>query len=106
MVQGTNKNIALVKKFKRKINKSIRVDKIILYGSRAKGNFHRYSDFDLLIVSPNFKGIPWYKRPAKFYLMWKEDYPLEILCYTPEEIIKRMDKMSIVSEALKEGIEI
>jgi len=69
MVQGANKNIALVKKFKRNINKSIKVDKLILYGSRAKGNFHRYSDFDLLILSPDFKGIPWYKRPTEFYLM-------------------------------------
>ena len=106
MVQGANKNIALVKKFKRNINKSIKVDKLILYGSRAKGNFHRYSDFDLLIVSPDFKGIPWYKRPAKFYLMWKEDYPLEILCYTPDEVKKRVDRIGIVSEAFKEGIEI
>jgi len=106
MVQRANKNIKLVQKFKRNINKSVKVDKLILFGSRAKDNFNRYSDFDLLIVSPDFKGVPWYKRPTKFYLMWKEDYPLEILCYTPEEIRKRMEKINIVSEAFKEGIEI
>lgn len=106
MVQGANKNIALVKKFKRNINKSIKVDKLILYGSRAKGNFHRYSDFDLLIVSPDFKGIPWYKRPAKFYLMWKEDYPLEILCYTPDEFEARKNEPTIVREAVRGGIEV
>ena len=106
MVQRTNKNIELVKKFKRNINKSIKVDKIILFGSRAKNNYHRYSDFDLLIISSDFRGIPWYKRPAKFYLMWNEDYPLEILCYTPEEINRKMNKIGIVSEAIKEGIEI
>ena len=106
MVQRSNKNIKLVEKFKRDINKSVKVDKLILFGSRAKGNFRRYSDFDLLIVSPDFKGVPWYKRPIKFYMMWKEDYPLEILCYTPEEIDKRISKMGIVSEAIKEGIEI
>ena len=106
MVQRANKNIKLVQKFKKDINKSIKVDKLILFGSRTKGNFSRYSDFDLLIVSPDFKGVPWYKRPTKFYLMWKEDYPLEILCYTPEEIRKRMEKINLVSEAFKEGIEI
>ena len=106
MVQKADKNITLVRKFKRIINKSFKVDKIILFGSRAKGNFGRYSDFDLLIVSPDFKGIPWYKRPTKFYMMWKEDFPLEILCYTPEEIRERMEKANIVSEAFKEGIEI
>ena len=106
MVQRTNKNIRLVRKFKRSINGRIKVDKLILFGSRAKGKPHRYSDFDLLIISPDFKGVPWYKRPIKFYMMWKEDYPLEILCYTPEEIRKRMEKINIVSEAFKEGIEI
>ena len=106
MVQGTNKNVRLIRKFKKDINKSIKVDKLILFGSRAKGYFNRYSDFDLLIVSPDFKGVPWYKRPTKFYLMWKEDYPLEILCYTPEEIRKKIEKTGIVSEAVKEGIEI
>jgi len=106
MVQRTNKNIKLVQKFKRNINKSVKIDKLILFGSRAKGNFSRYSDFDLLIISSAFKGVPWYKRPTKFYMMWKEDYPLEILCYTPEEIRKRMERISIVSEAVKEGIEI
>lgn len=106
MVQRTNKNIKLVQKFKKNINKSIKVDKLILFGSRAKGNFHRYSDFDLIIISPDFKGVPWYKRPAKFYMIWNEDYPIEILCYTPEEIKRRIDKVGIVSEAVKEGIEI
>lgn len=106
MVQRANKNIKLVQKFKRNINKSVKVDKIILFGSRAKNNYHRYSDFDLLIVSSDFRGIPWYKRPTKFYLMWNEDYPLEILCYTPEEIDRRINKIGIVSEAFKEGIEI
>lgn len=106
MVQKRDKNIILVRKFKKNINKSIKVDKVILFGSRAKGNFHRYSDFDLIIVSSEFKGIPWYKRPAKLYAMWNEDYPLEILCYTPEEISRRMGKIGIVSEAIKKGIEI
>lgn len=106
MVQRANKNITLVRRFKRNINKSIKVDKIILFGSRAKKNYHRYSDFDLLIISSDFSGIPWYKRPTKLYMMWKEDYPLEILCYTPEEIKRRLNKVGVVSEAIKEGIEI
>jgi len=95
-----------MKKFKEDIKKNIIVDRFIFFGSRAKGNSKRYSDFDVLIVSPNFKEILWYKRPTKFYLMWKEDYPLELLCYTPEEFKRKTKKIGIVSEAIKEGIEI
>jgi uncharacterized protein len=34
----------------------IAVDKIILYGSYAKGNQRAHSDIDLAIISPDFKG--------------------------------------------------
>ena len=106
MVQKTNQNLRVISKFKKKIKKTTHIDKLILFGSRVKGGFSKDSDFDLLIVSDNFKEIPWYKRPVKFYLMWDEDYPLEILCYTPEEIKKSINKIGIVSEAIKSGIEV
>ena len=93
-----------MKKFKEDIKKNIDIDSFIFFGSRAKGKFKRYSDFDILIVSHSFHGIPWYKRPTKFYLMWKEDYPLEVLCYTPEEFKRKSKKTGIASEAIKEGI--
>ena len=32
------------------------VDKIILYGSYAKGNPHDHSDVDLVVISPSFEG--------------------------------------------------
>ncbi len=44
---------ALARELKK--NKII-VDKIILYGSYAKGNPHDYSDIDLAIISPSFNG--------------------------------------------------
>lgn len=107
MVQKTDQNLKIIKKFKKDIKNEIKINKFILFGSRAKGTFSRYSDFDLIIVSPDFKGVPWYKRQIKFHLLWKEDYPLEILCYTPEEIKKRAaNKTGIIPEALREGIAI
>lgn len=108
MVQKTaqSKNLKLATKFKKKVGKSINLDRFILFGSRAGKGFREDSDFDLLIVSKDFERIPWYKRPAKFYLMWNEDYPLEILCYTPEEIEKRKGRVGIISEAMRMGIDI
>ena len=106
MVQRTNKNIRLIKKFKEDVKKNIKIDRFVFFGSRVKGKFKRYSDFDILIVSSDFKGVLWYKRPTNFYLMWKEDYPLELLCYTPEEFKRKSKKIGIVSEAIKEGIDI
>lgn len=36
--------------------KGLKLDKIVLFGSYAKGNHHRESDIDLLIVSRDFRG--------------------------------------------------
>ncbi len=35
---------------------SIIVDKIIMYGSYAKGNPREHSDIDIAVISPSFKG--------------------------------------------------
>ena len=63
-------------------------------------------DFDLIIVSPKFKKLDFFQRRAKIYDYWKFNYPVDFLCYTPEEFKKLSKKVSIVSEAIKEGIEI
>ena len=34
--------------------KSVRIDAVILFGSRAKGTHHEDSDFDLAFISSNF----------------------------------------------------
>ena len=105
MVQTTNKNIALIKKFKKKLEK-LGIDRVIFFGSRARGEFNSESDFDILAISKNFKGVKWHKRPLKIYLAWKENNPLEVLCYTPEEFEKGKKQIGIIQEAIKEGIEI
>lgn len=39
----------------KKVFKNYPIEKIILYGSRAKGNFKPGSDIDLTIVAPNLQ---------------------------------------------------
>ena len=103
---GRKKHIELLKEFKRKLSKKIPINKLILFGSRANGKPHRWSDFDLIVVSEKFKGIVSYRRAIGFYLVWDLDYPVDFLCYTPEEFNKLKNQITIVKEAVKEGIEI
>lgn len=37
------------------VSSGVKPKKIFLFGSYAKGNFHKYSDIDLAIISPAFK---------------------------------------------------
>lgn len=95
-----------IRSFKKKLMKDFGIDKIILFGSFAKGNYKKWSDIDLLIVSKDFKRIKKVRRAIKLYDYWKYKYPVDFLCYTPEEFKKLSKMITIVREAVKEGIEI
>ena len=104
MVQTKNKSIDFAKKFKKNINNSINIDKLILFGSRAKGTFKEDSDFDFILVSDDFKKVPRHKRAIPLYNKWNYMYPADFLCYTREEYLKKKNSATIVREAEEEGI--
>lgn len=105
MVQTTAKNLKIIKNYFKKLKK-IGVERIVFFGSRAKGNFHNDSDFDLIVVSKKFENLRQGNRVLLGYRLWKNDFALELLCYTPEEFEERKNGLNIVNEALKTGIEI
>lgn len=97
-----DKIIKELKKFKKK-NK---IDKMIFFGSRASDKYTKYSDIDLIVISSKFKKIKSFKRAPVLRLKWKLDYPVDLLCYTPEEFEKKKKEPTIVKEAIETGIEI
>ena len=82
------------------------IEKAILFGSFARGEAQKDSDIDLILVSSEFEGKSALKRPVRFYIDWNLGYPVDFLCYTPKEFDNLRKQVSIVSQALKEGIEI
>lgn len=102
--------IKKLKKFKEMISKKYGVEKVILFGSRVSGKSNKDSDVDLIVVSKDFVGRSILKRSPGLYLEWhlnsNLDYPVDFLCYTPEEFNKLKKQITIVREAVKEGIEI
>jgi len=95
-----------LKEFKKKLSKLISINKMILFGSRAYGTPKEWSDFDLMIVSTDFRKKVSFRRSLGFYKYWDLDYPVDFLCYTPEEFNKLKKQITIVKEAVKRGIEI
>lgn len=95
-----------LKKLLVKIKKKFNIKKVILFGSRAKGDYFLDSDVDLLLVSPDFEGIFFSDRIGDIIYEWEGPVDLEPLCYTPEEFEKKKKKIGIVKEAIKTGIEI
>ncbi len=76
------------------------VKSVFLFGSRARGDFLEESDWDLLIVSPDFEGIPFPDR-GTFVLKKLPLRRVELLCYTEEELQEKAQEIGIVQEALK-----
>ncbi len=84
-------------------DQGIRVEKIILFGSRAKGTAKPHSDIDLAVVSRDFQGMNLLERletigtaMAKAKI-WE---PIEIKPYTPEEIASQ-GKGTFVGDEIK-----
>jgi len=92
--------------FKKSLSVKFRLTKVILFGSRARGKTGKDKDIDILIVSPDFRGLDFFQRGARMYDYWELDYPVDFICYTPEEFEKRKKQIGIVRQAIKEGIEI
>ena len=99
-------NINRLKLFKKKLEKDMRVEKLILFGSRTSQSYDKNSDFDLIVVSDDYKNIDTINRPGKTYDYWSLDFPVDFLCFTLEELEKKQKQIGIVREALKSGIEI
>lgn len=95
-----------LKKFKSSIRKKYGVEKIVFFGSRATGKYRKESDVDLILVSKKFRGKSSLKRPLGLHDYWNLKYPVDFICYTPEEFDKLSKQITIVKQALEEGVEI
>ena len=86
------------------LSKEIEIDKVILFGSYAKGDTHKYSDVDLAIFSDYFKGMSRIDG-LHFLLLNAMDYniDLEPQPFTMEDY---NEPIGIVEEIIKTGIEI
>ncbi len=57
MVEKRIKNInILLQKYIHELEKHVRVERVILFGSYSRGEPRDYSDIDVAIFSPDFKG--------------------------------------------------
>ena len=77
--------------------------KIVLFGSRARGNAKPHSDIDLLVIEES--NLPKYRRAARYYVALA-DFLLgqDIVVRTPAEIEEwREEPNALVTTALREG---
>lgn len=76
----------------------------LVFGSRARGDELVDSDYDLILVSPAFVGMPFTRRAAALLHFWELPEGVDLFCYTPEEFGRKRRELSMVAEAVAEGL--
>ncbi len=90
----------------RRIVEVAQPDRIILFGSAARGEAGPDSDLDLLVVKA---GVDHRRRLAQeiYVRLFGVPVPVDVLVVTPEDIEASRDKVgSIIGPALEEGVEV
>lgn len=92
-----------VKAFVRKLRAELHPEKIILFGSRAKGEVWKRSDYDFVIVSSAFEGVHWLDRISRVVQLWDSLSAIDALPYTPKEFEEKRRNSSVVRNAVRQG---
>jgi hypothetical protein len=97
----------LLNKYVHRLSKKIRVERVIVFGSRARGDFMETSDLDLLVVSPDFKGKDHLERAKFLQKIWNAvnttPLKLEAFGYTEEEIRKMKSYSPFIRKIMRNG---
>ncbi len=98
----------IITEYKKKLDTlGIKVKKIILYGSHAKGKAQEHSDIDLIVVSDDFKDMDIWERMCLLgSARMGIKKPMEILGFTQDEFEAEQKGSFIVDEIKSKGVEI
>ena len=95
--RSVEKIVKEIRAFKERSRKRFAIDRIVIFGSAAKGRMGPHSDIDLILTSKRFEGKSFFKRSVGLYSLWKSEYPVDFICLTEKEFSDMRKRVSIVS---------
>ncbi len=67
-----------------KLSVVFNIEKVVLFGSRARGDAHDDSDWDVLVITSS--DIPFNRRQSiALHCLGRRGFPLDLLVFTPQE---------------------
>jgi predicted nucleotidyltransferase len=86
-----------------KLGIAANAERVILFGSYARGDAREQSDVDYMVVAEST--LPRFKRSRELYKVLRpHPFGMDIVVYTPEEIERgKRTPVSFVSSVLQEG---
>lgn len=99
----------IIKIYLAELAKTIKVERVILFGSARGGKIDKEKDLDLLILSSSFTKMPVHQRFDLLYTARKskitQTVPMDIFALTPKEY-EEASPLSITGEIKETGQEI
>lgn len=96
-------------RFAERLHQRIGAQRVLLFGSHARGQAHAQSDYDIIVVSPQFADIEPLCRGMGLRQLWYEaggDGPMDLICLTPEEFALARERITLVAAVLPEALEL
>ena len=96
-------NLHDIKQVATKLGVAANAERVILFGSYARGDAREHSDVDYMVVAKST--LPRFKRSRELYkLLRPHPFGMDIVVYTPDEIERgKLTPVSFVSAVLREG---
>ncbi len=82
---------------------NIPIKEAVLFGSYSKGNFHKWSDIDIALVSDIFQGIRMIDRKRIREIKLNVSSDIEVIPFRPQDFTK---DNPLVKEILETGMRI
>lgn len=100
---------ASLSRFAQALRERIGATRVLLFGSRARGNHHKHSDYDVIVVSPAFEYVNLLHRGRGLRQIWYAvggDGPMDLICVTPQEFELDRHRASLIAAVLPEAIDL
>ena len=95
---------ALLNRYAETVRARVRASAVVLFGSRARGDAFRESDYDVAVISADFRGLTLRERWKRIDGAWEAPRAVEEVCLTPEELAGLGSLL--VCDIVEEGIAI
>jgi uncharacterized protein len=96
-------------RFAERLREELGAERVLLFGSHARGNAARDSDYDFIVVADHYRSIRPLDRERGLHDLFYEVVgvaPLDFICLTPEEFEKARRSITLVAAVLPESIDL
>jgi uncharacterized protein len=96
-------------RFAERLREELGAQRVLLFGSHARGTADAGSDYDLIIVAEGFRQVPRLKRAIGLRQLFYASgghAPIDLICLTPEEFDQARQRITLVAAVLPEAIDL